>query len=191
MKAEEAEAPALLIKLSRLQCVLLLNTVCLTHAHTASRYTLIQRLQLMLYIYNLLQTFLYSDMQIGELRGQKHSENLTRVPQSPRVQSQLGGSKISWGGGGEGRGGVKQENATPETIVFSAYRKPVSFIIIISLSFFIIALLLSGELSCPSETPKEALRRDRWKQLLININITAKDIWKTKVMHNVYMRNKS
>lgn len=105
MKAEEAEAPALLIKLSRLQCVLLLNTVCLTHAHTASRYTLIQRLQLMLYIYNLLQTFLYSDMQIGELRGQKHSENLTRVPQSPRVQSQLGGSKISWGGGGVGRGG--------------------------------------------------------------------------------------
>lgn len=163
MKAEEDEAPALLIKLSRLQYVLLLNTVCLTHAHTASRYTLIQRLQLMLYIYNLLQTFLYSDMQIGELRGQKHSENLTRVPQSPRVQSQLGGSKISWGGGGWG---VKEENATPETIVFRTHRKPVSFIIIISLPFFIIALLLSGEFSCPSETPKEALRRDRWEQLL-------------------------
>lgn len=80
------------------------STLSLTHAHTASRCTLIQRLQLMLCIYNLPQTFLCSDMQIGELRGGKDSDNLTRVRQCS--QSQLGGFKISSGVGWVGGVGV-------------------------------------------------------------------------------------
>lgn len=106
----------------------------------------------MLYIYNLPQTFLCSDMQIGELRGGKDSDSLTRVRQCS--QSQLGGFKISSGGGG---GGFKQENAAPDTIVFSAFQRPVFLLllIIIILSFFIIDQLLSGELRLHQSHPKK------------------------------------
>lgn len=102
----------------------------------------------MLYIYNLLQTFLYSDMQKGDLRGQKHSENLARAPQSPQVQSRLGGFKISLVGWG-----LKQEKGDPETIIFSAFRRPVLFVLI-SLSS-VITLLLSGELRLHPSHPKK------------------------------------
>lgn len=116
----------------------------------------------MLHIYNLAQTGLYSDMQIGEPRGQKHSDKLTRVRQCP--QSQLGGFKISWGGyGEEGRGGTGEcgsRHHRLQCISKACLPHHHQLVILHHRS------APKWRVEAPSESPKEALRRDRWKQAL-------------------------